>query len=93
MTLIEHYLATRIQIMAGMLDIAAGRLHAAGDDWAAGECEREAQHGREALDGPDVGQTAPHPGRETHRPVVCSRWGPQPLIETEAVEPGGMNHG
>lgn len=49
MTLIEHYLETRIQIMAGMLDIAAGRLHAAGDDWAAGECEREAQHGRETI--------------------------------------------
>lgn len=61
MTLIEHYLETRIQIMAGMLDIAAGRLHAAGDDWAAGECEREAQHGRETIGVSSAGTTAPHP--------------------------------
>lgn len=49
MTQIEHYLSTRIQTMVAMLDVAAKRLRAAGDDWAAGECEREAQHARGSL--------------------------------------------
>lgn len=69
MTTIEHYLSTRIQTMATMLEIAAQRLRTRGDTWGAGECEREARHAREVLAGlSDAESVLDEPPRGRHTP-------------------------